>query len=337
MRISITLVLACIAWSAAQAHHSPTAYDQTKELVVHGTIVEVEWKNPHSYLTVETMGPAGTPQLQEIEVVGVSAYANVGAAAADAGVRRPRRGARCAPSQRCRPHGAGNRHHYERRGHLSASGDRPERRPLYCGRGGGEYRWQVGPNARGLDNYARAARAVPQTEAGRAAAGDLKDARASAARCEPHPVPQLMFMTVLHTVEVGPDTVVFAVDDGQVASARTVHLDQDRHPEDLEPTLFGHSIGRWEGATLVIDTVGFAPHALGVASGVPGSARKHLVERLSLTEDRRQLRYEIEVEDPGTLTETFRHTQLWEHRPDLEPGEACDPANALRFLEEEAE
>jgi len=337
MRISITPVLACIAWPAAQAHHSPTAYDQTKELVIHGTIVEVEWKNPHSYLTVETMGPAGTPQLVEIEVVGVSAFPTLG-------LQRQTLALGARVEVRAAPHRSGAGRTVLGTDITMSDGTIYPLRAI--GRSGVRSvaavaaesiagKWAPTPEA--WIESVRAARAVPQTEAGRAAAGDLKDARASAARCEPHPVPQLMFMTVLHTVEVGADTVVLAVDDGQAASARTVHLDQNRHPEDLEPTRFGHSFGRWEGATLVIDTIGFAPHALGVASGVPGSARKHLVERLSLTEDRRQLRYEIEVEDPGTLTQTFRHTQLWDHRPELEPGEACDPAIALRFLEEEPE
>ena len=38
---------------------------------------------------------------------------------------------------------------------------------------------------------------------------------------------------------------------------RQVYLDGRRHPKDMNPTWLGHSIGRWEGDTLVVDTAGF--------------------------------------------------------------------------------
>ena len=74
-------------------------------------------------------------------------------------------------------------------------------------------------------------------------------------------------------------------------------LDLAEHPADAELTLLVHSIGWWEGETLVIDTVGFTAHRQGLGWGVPSSSRKHMVERLSLTADRRQLLYEFTLED----------------------------------------
>ena len=44
---------------------------------------------------------------------------------------------------------------------------------------------------------------------------------------------------------------------------RIVHLDQAEHPAVLAPSVMGHSIGRWEDHSLVIDTVRIAPHPLG--------------------------------------------------------------------------
>lgn len=64
---------------------------------------------------------------------------------------------------------------------------------------------------------------------------------------------------------------------------RVVPLDA-AHPTDVEPSLFGHSIGRWEGETLVIDTVAFEPNPWGLFARVPWSAGKHTVERLTLIE-----------------------------------------------------
>jgi hypothetical protein len=113
---------------------------------------------------------------------------------------------------------------------------------------------------------------------------------------------------------------------------RVVHLDQTTHPAGLAPSLMGHSIGRWEGETLVIDTVAFAPHALGTMFYASGPD-KRLVERLTLTPDRRQLQYVFTLEDPATLSAPVSYTATWDHRPDLTlSGEVCDPDVARHAL-----
>ena len=61
---------------------------------------------------------------------------------------------------------------------------------------------------------------------------------------------------------------------------RTVHMDLDAHPDDIAPSRAGHSIGRWDGDTLVVDTVGFEPGSL--AGSVPHSSALHIVERFTL-------------------------------------------------------
>ena len=142
-----------------------------------------------------------------------------------------------------------------------------------------------------------------------------------------------MMVHLLRTIEITDDAVRIHIDWPDVV--RTVRLDLAEHPAGLEPTLLGHSIGRWEGEALVIDTVGFTAHRQGIGWGIPSSERKHMVERLSLTADRRQLRYELTLEDPEYLSAPVSYATLWDHRPDLEPStEPCDPAVARRFLEE---
>src|SRR5690606_22089959 len=113
---------------------------------------------------------------------------------------------------------------------------------------------------------------------------------------------------------------------------RTVHMNA-QHPADLQPSLHGHSVGRWEGDTLVIDTIGYEPNASGLGMNTPSSSQKRTIERLTLTEDRTRLRYEITVEDPAYLSAPGTLTQQWDHRPDLEfspPSEACAPEVAKR-------
>ena len=106
------------------------------------------------------------------------------------------------------------------------------------------------------------------------------------------------------------------------------------HPAKVEPSLLGHSIGRWEGKTLVIDTIGFPADSSGLSLNVPAGPRKHLVERLTLTEDRTRLRYEATIEDPDFLTAPATLTQQWDHRPDLEFSQddgKCDQNAAERY------
>ena len=84
----------------------------------------------------------------------------------------------------------------------------------------------------------------------------------------------------------------------------------------------------------MIDTIGFEPNLSGIALNVPSGPGKHTVERLTLTEDRLRLRYEVTVEDPKYLSAPATLTQQWDHRPDLEFSQntgACDPEVADRY------
>jgi hypothetical protein len=112
-------------------------------------------------------------------------------------------------------------------------------------------------------------------------------------------------------------------------------MDQADHPAQLSPSLLGHSIGRWEGETLVVDTVAIAPHRIGIAAVLPSTSSTHLIERLTLVGDRRQLEYTFTVDDTVNLTRSVSHTLVWDYRPDLEPSsEPCDPDAARQALEE---
>ena len=60
---------------------------------------------------------------------------------------------------------------------------------------------------------------------------------------------------------------------------RTVYMDGRSHPDSSQRFDRGHSIGRWEGDTLVVDTANFADHRSPYQIGVPSGAQKHVVER----------------------------------------------------------
>jgi len=93
---------------------------------------------------------------------------------------------------------------------------------------------------------------------------------------------------------------------GSMGIERTIHLDQTAHPTDVEPSVAGHSIGRWEDDVLVVDTIGFLPGILNADGRVPHSAGLHVVERFSLDPDVPAVRREYIAEDPAYFEGQFR-------------------------------
>ena len=77
---------------------------------------------------------------------------------------------------------------------------------------------------------------------------------------------------------------------------RTVHMDLTAHPARATPSRAGHSIGRWDGDTLVVDTVAFEPGSL--AGAIAHSAELHVVERFTLDQKTLALRREYVATDP---------------------------------------
>ena len=98
---------------------------------------------------------------------------------------------------------------------------------------------------------------------------------------------------------------------------RVIYLDGRSHPTNPEPTYFGHSIGWWDGDTLVIDTVGFNEAAWMERFGMPHTDRLHTIERVTRT-DFNTLKYELTVDDPGAYTRvwTSGYTKQWNPRSD---------------------
>jgi hypothetical protein len=88
---------------------------------------------------------------------------------------------------------------------------------------------------------------------------------------------------------------------GRLGVERTIHLDMTAHPASIEPSLAGHSIGRWDGDTLVVDTVGFTDGLLSRA--MPNSEQLHLVEEFRLDTETNQLRRSYTATDPVYWTQ----------------------------------
>jgi hypothetical protein len=86
---------------------------------------------------------------------------------------------------------------------------------------------------------------------------------------------------------------------GQFGLKRTIDMNMKSHPAGIKPTRVGHSIGSWDGDTLVVDTVGFLPGVL--SAPVRHSDKLHVVERFTLDAKIMELTRRYEAEDPVFL------------------------------------
>jgi hypothetical protein len=89
---------------------------------------------------------------------------------------------------------------------------------------------------------------------------------------------------------------------------RRIHLNDAAHPSDIEPSVAGHSIGRWENDVLIVDTVGFKPGVLSADGYTMHSDQLHVVERFSLDRSNGALalRREYVADDALYFTGQFR-------------------------------
>ena len=108
---------------------------------------------------------------------------------------------------------------------------------------------------------------------------------------------------------------------------KVIPTDGRDHPKNLDDTWMGNSVGRWEGDTLVIDTVGFNDKTRLDTIGHPHSDQMHVVEKLTRT-DPMHIAYEVTVTDPKAYKEPFTNKRVFTLKPDWELMEySCEENN----------
>jgi hypothetical protein len=123
-----------------------------------------------------------------------------------------------------------------------------------------------------------------------------------AGRCLPGPGPRL------HAVGLFPIQIIqtpaqIVILYEYFTVFRVIPLDA-KHPDDLEPSFMGNSVGHWEGDRLVVDVTGFNDKGWVLAGAIFHSDALHITERYTRV-DKDTINYEATIEDPKVFTKPF--------------------------------
>ena len=323
----VTLSLA----APALAHHSAAAFNTKETVTVTGTVTRYRFANPHVYLTLDVKKADGTVASVEVEAGAASVLNGLGFNANSVKVGEV----------------------------VSITGNPGRREPekLLLGRdlvkadgayvplniaSRSVYDGKVSTPATsiagtwfspGFGGFTGSARKWVVTDAAKAVSAKM-DARSTTQKdCIPIGLPFVTFYPVATTIEVQKDRVLIQPD--WMDTDRTVYLAGRAHPPASQTSLHGHSVGRWEGKTLVVETTNFSEHPMGSSTNVPASPRKKLTERFTLGEDGKSLMVSGTVEDPLYLAQPGEWTGRLEYRPGMpHSNQKCDVEIARRFLQD---
>jgi len=109
--------------------------------------------------------------------------------------------------------------------------------------------------------------------------------------------------------------IVMVFDNVNTAGVRRIFLDRP-HPKNPIPSWNGDSVGRWEGDTLLVDTIGFNDKSWLFGGMEPHTEEAHLLERMRRVADGSLLEIKITVEDREALTSAYTYNRYYKKQPD---------------------
>jgi len=138
------------------------------------------------------------------------------------------------------------------------------------------------------------------------ARGEIQDS--PAANCVPPGMPGVMSQPYPIDILVTPGKITIIAE--AYAQWRQIFTDGRKHPDDPDLTYNGHSVGHWEGDTLVVDSVGFTTDTALGGFGMRHSDKMRIVERFKLAAPDR-LEIQTSITDPEALTKPWNNTRVF--------------------------
>ena len=303
------LITSLVLMSPALAHHSQAEFDNSNVLEMEGEIVAAYWRNPHVNFTLKTIdGDGGNEELWEMEAGAWNSISRRGV---------PRNAISTGDRVTVGVYRSTKRAH-----HLSVRNVLLENGTEIILSGGGQPRWsdkfyggRTGANApaKVADTSEEGLFQIWSIAGGRRVPLDgelpLTDAASAALavwdpltedpllKCTPPGMPPTMG---------NPYPMQFREQDGNIVlhleefdNVRTIHM---ADAESGEPSPLGHSVGRWEEGSLLVETSNINyPYFNRV--GAAQSLAVTTSERFTVSDDGRRLDYRLTITDPNTLTE----------------------------------
>ncbi len=329
-----------IATGTAHAHHGFGRFDRTKPVEIEGTITSIDFVNPHSYLNLDVIDPSGKVVAMSCEMRAATLLRRsgwskemfvTGSRAKISGWGHRDDDAACyieditigdAPTRNRNDQfttqavDTSNRPARRPSGEPNITGDWAQEQYVIAGppRGGGNLvpksliaKVESGELAmRDVPPSGWGPRPVTFTARGKAEADAFQTwstADNPRLRCRPTSIIfDWVFDGAVNRITQEQDRIV--INYGLYSFERVIHMNMTQHPPNITPSYAGHSIGRWEGDVLVVDTIGFEPGVL--AAPVKHSDQLHIVERYSLDPTKWVLTREYVAEDPVYFTDQYK-------------------------------
>jgi hypothetical protein len=329
------LCVAAAAWScSALAHHSYAPYDQSRTIEIEGTLIDAALQNPHLRFSVEVARADGSTVIYQLEGPGLNTLERVNV---PRGLLQARGLVKFAgwPSKRF-----DNRMYA--RNMLAADGQEivlfRDAKPLWktsaIGFGTAEaqrlFADGVATGEAGLfrvwgsdlDDFSPTFIGAPlATDAAKRAIATFDPAtQSTVSGCRPKGMPLLMLTpTPIEIVDRG-STILVRTEEYD--TERTIHMPGSPQADSPARSPAGHSVGRWDGRTLVVETRQVENRYL-TETGVPQGPDASFVERFTPTTDGSRLDYSVTITDSTALLAPLELRRHWVSRP----GEKVLPYN----------
>lgn len=194
--------------------------------------------------------------------------------------------------------------------------------------------WEIGGGGgrgggRGRGGVPAGPQFTPAAEAKRKALASRGLEDSETANCLPPGMPGIMGQPYPMEFLLTPGKVTIVIEAYQ--QVRHIYTDGRPLPEDPDPKFHGTSVGRWEGDTLVVETIGFSP-LTELARNVPHSGKMRIVERFRLA-DPDTMSIETTITDPDVLAAPYTSARTLRRHRDWTIAEYICEENNRNFLD----
>ncbi|MDE0005911.1 MAG: DUF6152 family protein [Rhodospirillaceae bacterium] len=327
MRNLIVLPMLGLVSTVITAHHANVEHDTSVVLELEGQVATLSWRNPHVRMTLNVPAGDGTEQTWDLEAQDVNSLGRRGLRPEmipQGGTIRvaghpSRSGNGLYVTNVLLPDGTeirtrGNTEPRWSTQHIGFDNDPLYTEPSLDVADGSQGIYRVWLRRQG-SGFPTVLPLTPEAQAAQAAWTEENDLTM---QCIAGGMPGVM------TRVSAPHPIDFVQRDGEIVIrievfdvVRTVHMNPNVDASSRTPSPLGHSVGRWEGNTLIVRTTQVNWPYFDSIGIIPQSEAVEITERFTLSDDGTRLTYDLEVSDPETFTEPVSARWEFNWRPDM--------------------